>query len=102
MSGYGRAADSCPATRSPRRSGTRRVRATGAGPPPYTEARPGPRGDRPVAKDAKSNVSIQAFASRVLDPESLGPFPRLAKACRFSNAASDTILSETGPTMNLR
>jgi hypothetical protein len=27
-------------------------------------------------------VSIQAFAPRVLDPESLGQFPRLAKAVR--------------------
>src|SRR5205823_13838585 len=34
---------------------------------------------------AKSNVSIQTFAPTVLDPDSFGQFPRLAKARRFSS-----------------
>jgi Tol biopolymer transport system component len=40
-------------------------------------------------------VSIQAFAQRALDPESLGQFPRLAKACRFYDPQRDAMTRVT-------
>jgi hypothetical protein len=37
-------------------------------------------------------VSIQAFAVRVLDPDSPGQFPRAAGAHRFSRAATESLV----------